>query len=103
MKKVRAADQWVWVVVQDPGGHEQFLGQQDPQADIAFIPAFSSKEAAQQGFLKLVRQPDQKYEVQAILREELAKDAAAGGFVIYLLNEHGKILEKIKPQKAGRL
>jgi hypothetical protein len=35
--------------------------------------------------------------VQAVLREELVKDAAAGGFLIFLLNESGDILEKIKP------
>jgi hypothetical protein len=47
--------------------------------------------------LGLTRQPGHKYEVQAILREELIKDAAAGGFMIFLLNESGDVLEKIKP------
>jgi hypothetical protein len=39
----------------------------------------------------------QKYEVQAILYEELAKEAAAAGFMIFLMNENGEVLEKIKP------
>ena len=97
MQNMNDKDQWVWVVVQDPGGNEQFLGQHDQQEDISFIPAFSNKEAAQQGLLNLIRQPGSKYEVQAILREELLTDAAAGGFLIFLLNESGEILEKIKP------
>ncbi len=97
MKNGGEKDQWVWVVVQDPGGHEQFLGQHNQQEDISYIPAFSSKEAAQQCFLNMSRPPGHKYELQAILREELAKDAAAGGFMIFLLNENGQVLEKITP------
>ena len=97
MQKMNDKDKWVWVVVQDPGGDEHFLGQHDEKDDISFIPAFADKEAAQQGLLSLIRAPGHKYEVQAILREELVKDAAAGGFLIFLLNESGDILEKIKP------
>jgi len=33
-------DTWLWVVVQDPGGNEMFLGQYDKKNDISFIPAF---------------------------------------------------------------
>jgi hypothetical protein len=97
MKDMQRADQWVWVVVQDPGGKEQFLGQHARQENISYIPAFCTKEAAQQGFLHMVRRPNGKYEVQAILLEELAKDAAANGFMIFLLDANGEILEKIKP------
>jgi hypothetical protein len=97
MKSVRGEDQWVWVVVQDPGGKEQFLGQHDQQENISFIPAFHSKEEAQQCFMNMARQKGRKYEVQAILYEELLKDAAADGFMIFLLNENGDVLERIKP------
>ena len=97
MKDTKNEDQWVWVVVQDPGGNEQFVGQHNPEENISFIPAFSDKESAQQGFLNLTRQPGHKYEVQAILREELLKDASAGGFMVFLLNENGEVVEKIKP------
>ena len=97
MKDMQNEDQWVWVVVQDPGQHEQFLGQHDKQENVSFIPAFHSKEAAQQCFLNMARRKGCKYEVQAILYEELSKNAAAGGFMIFLLNENGEILEKIKP------
>ncbi len=70
MKSVRGKDQWVWVIVQDPGGKEQFLGQHDQQENISFIPAFHSKEEAQQCFMNMACQKDRKYEVQAILYEE---------------------------------
>lgn len=97
MKNVGGADQWVWVVVQDPGEKEQFLGQHDKQENISFIPAFRSKEDAQQCFMNMVRDKGRKYEVQAVLYEELLKDAAGGGFMVFLLNANGEILEKIKP------
>ncbi len=53
-------DTWVWVVIQDPGGDEQFLGQLDEESNISFIPAFFKKEDAEQCFLQLHRQKGQK-------------------------------------------
>ena len=97
MNDMQGADRWVWVVVQDPGGQEQFLGQHDKLENISYIPVFGSKEEAQQCFMNIARRKNCKYEVQAILLGELTKDAAAGGFMIFLLNENGEILERIKP------
>ena len=97
MKDAQGADQWVWVVVQDPGGKAQFLGQHDKLENISYIPVFHSKDEAQQCFMNLARRKNFKYEVQAILVEELAKDAAANGFMIFLMNENSGVLERIKP------
>ena len=91
------ADTWIWVVVQDPGGDEQFLGQLDEENNISFIPAFYQKEAAEQCFLQLHRQKGLKYEIQAIFFDELSKDASKHGFMIFMLNAEGEILEKIQP------
>ena len=97
MENKQQEDQWVWVVVQNPGGHEQFFGQYDKQEDISYIPTFHSKEEAQQCFMNMARQKGFRYEAQAILYEELAKEAEAGGFMIFMLNQNGEVLEKIKP------
>ena len=91
------ADTWVWVVVQDPGGAEQFLGQIDEENNISFIPAFYQKEDAEQCFLQLQRQKGLKYEIQAIFFDELSKDASKHGFLIFMLNAEGEIQEKIQP------
>ncbi len=96
MKDAQETGQWVWVVVQDPGGKEQFLGQHDKLENISYIPVFRSKEEAQQCFMNMARRKNCKYEVQAILFEDLIKDAAASGFVIFLLSENGEILQRIK-------
>ncbi len=97
MKNSLKDDTWIWVVVQDPGGDEQFLGQLDEENNISFIPAFFQKEDAEQCFLQLHRKKGIKYEIQAIFFDELSKDASKHGFLIFMLNAEGEILEKIEP------
>jgi hypothetical protein len=94
VEKNEHAEGWVWVVVQTLEGTEQYLGQHDEKADVVFIPAFNDKESAQNGLLSLKRQPRGKYEVQAVYLEELQKDAAANGFVVFILDDEGRILSK---------
>jgi hypothetical protein len=89
-------DTWVWVVVQDPGGIEMFLGQHDDANDISFIPVFLEKGDAQAGLKLLIREEDKKYEVQAIQFGLLARYSAENGFMIFILNPEGKVLQKIE-------
>ena len=91
------SDTWIWVVVQNPGANEQFLGQYDEEASVSFIPAFYQKDDAQQCLIQLTTEKGKKYEAQATSFKELAKDAALNGFMIFMLNEDGEILQKIKP------
>jgi len=91
------SDTWIWVIVQDPGGNEQFLGQYDDKKDVSFIPAFYEKDNAQQCLIQLITEKGEKYETQAVLFEELAKDAAQHGFSIFMLNADGEIREEIAP------
>lgn len=95
MGRLVEKDQWVWVIIQDPGGNEQFLGQYDKEKDEHFIPTFLEKEDAQQGLSLMASEKGHKYEVQAILFADLSRSAAENGFMIFILNREGKILEKI--------
>jgi len=88
---------WVWVVVQDPGANEQFLGQHDEEKGVSFIPTFLEKEEAQQCLKHLTREQGHTYEIQAIQYEELARSSSEHGFVLFILNGAGKVLEKIRP------
>ena len=97
MSTVVQGNPWVWVVVVDPGKNEQFLGQYDQKGDISFIPAFLDKEEALQALEHLVREQGHQYEVQAIQYEELARSSAEHGFMLFILNAQGEILEKITP------
>jgi hypothetical protein len=91
------SETWIWVIVQNPGGDEQFLGQYDERKDLSFIPAFYEKDIANQCLGRLITEKGTKYEAQAILYEELVKDAAQHGFSIFMLNADGEILKEITP------
>ena len=97
MNQKITSDTWIWVIVQNPGGDEQFLGQHDEKKNVSFIPAFYEKDDAQQSLIQLITDKGKKYEVQAIFFDELAKDAAQHGFMIFMLNADGEILEEIAP------
>ncbi len=88
-------EDWVWVLIQDPERDEQILGQRDDAQGIFYIPAFLTKEEAFQGLPALVRQPDKKYEAQAIIYEDLVRYAVENSAMIYLLNGAGQVQEKI--------
>jgi hypothetical protein len=92
-------DSWVFVAVENPGGEEKFVGLADKTSDMSYIPAFLTKDEAKTCFINLPREKGKKYEIQAVLFEELAKDAAAGGFLIFLLDGDGKIINRINPAK----
>ncbi len=65
----------MYVFVCDPEKNESFLGLYNAEKDINFIPAFRSKEEANDCFLSLPRQKGKKYELQAIHIEELYAEA----------------------------
>jgi hypothetical protein len=87
-------DQWVWVIVQDPGKNEQFLGQHDPESNMSFIPIFLDKEEANKGLTLLKRDEKLKYEAQAIIFEEISDHAADQGFKLVILDGEGKVVKK---------
>ena len=97
MSQLIKNDQWVYVVIHGPEGNEQLLGQQDEELDLAFIPVFISKEEALMNLNLLAQEEGRKYEVQAILYEDLVARIADQGWMIFVLNGSGEILERIRP------
>lgn len=93
-----AATDWLYVVVQNPETDAQIMGQHDEVNAIRFIPAFKSKEDAQQGLLQLPTTRGLKYEIQAMILEDLQRYASAQGFLLFVLDTDGRILEKIAPE-----
>jgi hypothetical protein len=92
-----AATDWLYVVVQNPETDAQIMGQHDEVNDIRFIPAFKSKEDAQQGLLQLPTTRGFKYEIQAMILEDLQRHASTQGFLLFVLDTDGRILEQIAP------
>lgn len=89
-------DQWVYVVVQNPGGAEKIVGQYDEGLNLTYIPVFMDKDEAQMAFGRLAFEKGSKYEVQAILYEDAASHAADNQCLIFILDSDGKILDKIQ-------
>ncbi len=93
------ATTWLYVAIQKIGNVEQIVGQTDDEHGVSFIPAFLSKESAQQAMFHLPLEKKGKYEVQAIIYEDLARHATEGAFLIFILDEEGKVIERL-PAKA---
>ncbi len=89
------ASTWLYVAVQKSGPSEQIVGQTDTELDISFIPAFLDKESAQQAMFHLHLEKKKQYEVQAIIYEDLARHAAEGGFLVFVLDEDGTVIERL--------
>lgn len=85
---------WVYVVVCDPEKDATFLGLHNKEKKIDFIPAFETKDAANDCFLSLPREKGKKYEIQAVLLEELHADAEENGFVVALVDNDGHLVEE---------
>lgn len=102
MKEKLSKEQWVYVLIQNPGGAEQIIGQHDEQSDISFIPAFLEKEDGLKCYHLLKREGGLKDEFQAILLEDLAKQAQENSFLIFLFNGEGEIINKIDPSDLAK-
>jgi hypothetical protein len=89
------ADTWLYVLIQKRGANDQIVGQMDTEHDISYIPAFKSKEEAQQAMFHLKLERKRKYEVQAVIYEDLADHAREDGFVIFVLDEEGTVIERL--------
>lgn len=88
---------WVYVQIQNPGSADHIVGQHDEKHDVSFIPVFLNKESAIAGFAQLPKEKGHKYEIQAIIFEDLSRQAASRGFLIFVLDEEGNILKKLTP------
>jgi hypothetical protein len=83
---------WLYVFVYGPETRANFLGLYNQETEQNVIPAFTSKEDAQNCFLELPRQKGEKYELQAVHVDDLRKAAAGNGFAIALVDGSGKIV-----------
>jgi len=90
-------DSWVWAIIQDPEGNEQFLGQRDEKNNVSFVPFFLEKEEAELCLSGLTKKPGHTYEIQAILFEEIKLFCAKENVMLFLLNGAGEIFDKIQP------
>ena len=88
---------WIYIIVQNPGAsYEEIVGYEHPETNIPFIPAFNSKETAQACFILMPKDiMNEKFEAQAMIKEDLISHAREKGFTIYMLDDKGTILSEI--------
>ncbi len=91
------AHAWVYVLVQNPGTDDNIVGQIDEEHDISFIPMFLDKDAASQGVLHMAKEKGKKYEIQAIIFEDLEKYALEGQSILFVIDSDGKVIDKRAP------
>lgn len=91
----QAEDKWYYTIVQNPGtDDEAFVGYTGTEKEEKFIPVFKDKKSAEQCFTLMPKDIfKEKYEVQAVIEEDVLSAAKTTRHKIYLLNERGKILE----------
>ncbi|MCP4748843.1 MAG: hypothetical protein GY874_22335 [Desulfobacteraceae bacterium] len=94
MLKKLEAQTWVYVIIERTGQSDTIIGQQDDELNLSYIPAFVEKDAAMSAVGMLAGPEDRKFEIQAIIFEDLLQSAAQGHALIFILNGQGRILAK---------
>nr|NJM01551.1 hypothetical protein [Desulfobacula sp.] len=90
-------DTWYYIIIQNPEtAGEQFVGYTDKKTGVTFIPAFKTKKMAEQCFLVMPKDiMNNKYEAQAVIREDLMTLAEKNGYDVFLMDDKGRVQEKI--------
>ncbi len=90
-------DTWYYIIVQNPGTpDEQFVGYMDEETGLTFMPCFENKEIAQQCFLLMPKDAiNNKYEIQAVIKEDLMSLAAKNRYDVFLLDDKARIIRQI--------
>ena len=97
MRKTPDKNEWVYVIIRDPEGHAMIAGIHDHEKEIDFIPVFKEKKEADHGLLNLPLERGVKFEVQAVIMEDLAKDAVENGFLLFFMGNEGVVHDIIDP------
>ena len=85
---------YAWVVTEDRQGEEIFLGLVNDKGE-QFIPVTQSKEEALALLQKLPAGQGGKRQVEAVHKKQIMQHADKEGFVVYLVDNEGKILEQL--------
>ncbi|MEW5911714.1 MAG: hypothetical protein AB1814_04105 [Thermodesulfobacteriota bacterium] len=88
---------YVWVIVERRGAEESFLGLAHQDGG-QFIPVTAEKDQALMLLGRLPAAQDAERSVEAMHRQQIAEQAQAEGFAVYLVDAQGKIIERL----AGR-
>ncbi len=91
-------DEWFYCVVENTGSSsDNLVGYENNEIKTKFIPVFKTKEEAQQCFLLMPKDAiNLKYEIQAIIKEDLFIQTEKTGYKIFLMDDKGKIIKELE-------
>lgn len=84
---------YVWVITEQIGGNETFVGLTDPDG-AAFLPVCESREDALVLLGRLPKGEGQR-QAEAIHKQGLLKEAREEGFAVYLVDPEGVLRERL--------
>ena len=90
-----APEKWIYVLVEVIAEVEQIVGRHDTERNIRFIPIFMDRDTAQIGAVRLAI--ENKFEIQAMLLDDLLQYASANQSLIFVMDQQGAILTKMTP------
>ena len=98
MAALEQKSEWFYCIIQNPEtNQDQLMGFKDDKTNMDFIPIFKTKEEAQQCFLLMPKDVmNQKYEVQAVIKEDIIAQAKNTGHKIFLMDEKGSIKQELE-------
>lgn len=93
----KTMENWYYIIIRDPGSPaEQFVGFSDEKTQERFLPAFKTKEDARACFALMPKDLfNGAYDTQAVIEDDLLATAAENDHRVYVLDEKGKILDRL--------
>ncbi len=85
---------WVYVIIKKSNGSEQLAGFEDKNG-VKYLPVIKSKEDSEVFLSYMDHEKGVRFEIQAIIYEDVILYAKENGFNIFIVDKNGKILEKI--------
>ena len=102
MSKQKQDKNYVWVIVETVGQEDNFVGLNDTQSGETFIPVTADRDHALMLVGRLPAGPQgATRQVEAIHKDRLMEMAGAEGFAVYLVDQEGRLLQRLDPVKAN--
>jgi hypothetical protein len=91
-------DEWFYCVIENSGSFaDNVMGFEHNDIGTKFIPVFNTKEEAQQCFLLMPKDVmNLKYEVQAVIKEDLFTQTEETGHKIFIMDHKGQIIKELE-------
>lgn len=97
MEDTNVTDTWYYLIVQNPDTpSEEVVGFVDDKTGKKFLPAFKTRQDAKKCFQLLPKDLfREKYDIHAVIEEDVLSTAEKAGHQVFLLDETGQILKPL--------